>query len=303
MTARQAPPVSRRQFLVLGGGAAAGAVLLGSCGSDEAGTGDSPTTTSTAPSSDLALVQFFGGAPMLVAGTEVRTPFGLADADGLLATDLTPESIAVTILDPDGEPVGEPVEVARYAEGLPRAYYPLRFTVDDPGIYTGRAEIDGVAVEMAIKVDAAEDVTVIQIGAAAPAVTTPTVADAQGVDPICTNDPVCPLHDVTLADALEAGEPIVLLVASPAFCQIAICGPVLDVLLAVTDAHPDVRFLHAEVYVEPSEGLDAQTEIVAELGLTFEPCLVLIGSDGTVVDRLDTIFDEVELTEALARLA
>ncbi len=288
MRPRPSNPVSRRQFL-LGTGAAAGAVLLGACGGDDSGGG-------------LALVQFFGGAPMLVAGREVRAPFGLADADGLLPIDRNPTSLTVTLLGPDNEVVGEPVEVERHAEGLPRAYYPLRFTVDAPGIYAGRTEVGGDAVEMAIKIDAAGDVQVIQVGAAMPAIVTPTTADAQGVDPICTHDPVCPLHDVTVADAIAAGRPTALLVASPAFCQIAICGPVLDVLLGVADDHPDVQLLHAEVYAHPDQALDVKTAAVDELGLTFEPCLVLVGSDGTVVERLDTIFDEVEVGEALTRL-
>lgn len=300
MSPRPLVPVSRRQFL-LGGGAAAGAVLLGACGGEESGGGDGTPTTS-APGG-LALVQFFGGLPMLVAGAEVRAPFGVADADGLLPVDRTPEELTVSILGPDGSTVVEPLEVVRHAEGLPRGYFPLRFTVEEPGIYTGRTEVDGEAVEMAIKVDTADDVTVIQPGAAMPVLATPTPDDARGVDPICTNDPVCPLHDVTVGDALMEGRPIALLVATPAFCQIAICGPVLDVLLNVTNDHPDVRFLHAEVYAHPHQDLDAKAAAVNELGLTFEPCLVLVGSDGQVVERLDTIYDEVELGEALARLA
>ena len=39
-----------------------------------------------------------------------------------------------------------------------------------------------------------------------------------------------------------------------------------------------------------------------ELGLTFEPCLVLVGADGKVVERLDTIFDSAEVSAALAGL-
>jgi len=78
---------------------------------------------------------------------------------------------------------------------------------------------------------------------------------------------------------------------------------VLDVLLDVAADHPDVRFLHAEVYAHPHQDLDTKAPVVDELGLTFEPCLVLVGADGRVVDRLDTIYDRVELTDALARLA
>ena len=43
--------------------------------------------------------------------------------------------------------------------------------------------------------------------------------------------------------------------------------------------------------------------MIDELGLTFEPCLVLVGADGKVVERLDTIFDTAEVSEALASLA
>jgi hypothetical protein len=298
MAPRPPASFSRRGFL-LGSGAAAGAVLLGACSGDESGEA---TTTTASPAGDLSLVQFFGGLPMLVAGAEVRAPFGVADVEDLLPVDRSPASLAVTVLGPDGESIGAPIEVARHAEGLPRAYYPLRFPAGAPGVYTGRTEIDGAALEMAIKVDPAEDVQVIQVGEVLPPVATPTTADARGVEPICTNDPACALHDSTVGEALAAGRPIALLVATPAFCQISICGPVLDVLLAVADRHPDVHLLHAEVYVQPQQSLDAKTPVVDELGLTFEPCLVLVGSDGRVAERLDTIFDEVEVDRALSRL-
>ena len=291
-------PLTRRRFLV-GGGAAVGALVLGACGDDDSVDTGSPTTSARG----LALVQFFGGLPMLAAGGEVRAPFGLADAEGLLPVAQTPERLELDVLDAAGATVAEGLEVARRASGLARPYFPLRFEAGEPGIYTARTDVDGEPLEMAIKVDAASDVSVIQVGAAMPAISTPTLSDPRGVDPICTNDPVCPLHGVTLADALTEGGPVAFLVATPAFCKTAICGPVLDVLLSQEGAHPSVRFLHAEVYEQPDESLDVQTPAVTELGLTFEPCLVLVDADGTVVERLDTIFDESELAEALARVA
>ena len=132
-----------------------------------------------------------------------------------------------------------------------------------------------------------------------PAVETPTTTDARGVTPICTNEPACPLHDVSLTEALAEGAPVALLLATPAFCQIAICGPVLDVLLDVRADHPGVRFLHAEVYAEPAKDLQTYAPIIAPLGLHFEPCLVLVGADGVVVDRIDTIYDRTELQARL----
>lgn len=289
--------LSRRQFLV-GGSAAAGAVLFGACSKGD----DVDTTGTTAATSSLALAQFFGG-PMFVPGRESRFPFGVADQDGLLPIDRTPERLTVQLLDPDGATLGEPLVVDRRAEGLPRAYFPMLATIGKPGIYTARTELDGVGAEMSIKVDAPGDVKVIQPGSVMPAIETPTTADARGVNPICTNDPACPLHDVTVAEALAGGSPIALLVASPAFCQIKICGPVLEVLLDVRAEHPDVRFLHAEVYADPAKDLTTYAPVIDPLGLHFEPCLVLVGADGRVVDRIDTIYDRSELGERLVALA
>jgi len=294
------PAITRRRFLAAGG-VGAGAVLLGACGGDGTGAAGSSTT---ALMGDLALAQFFGG-PVLVAGREARAPFGVSDVDGLLPVERTPMTLLVSILGPDGTEVGAPVEVDRRSTGLPRAYFPLRFTVEDPGFYTARVELDGVAAEMAMKVDATDDVVVIQPGAPLPALATPTVEATAGVDPICTSEPACALHDVSLVDALQEGAPIALLVSTPAFCQVAICGPVLDLLLGQVDAHPEVRFIHAEVYAHPESDPDLQdyAATVTALGLHFEPCLVLAGADGNVAERLDNIFDETELVEALGRLS
>jgi hypothetical protein len=52
---------------------------------------------------------------------------------------------------------------------------------------------------------------------------TPTVADLKGVELLCTRTPnACPLHDVTLKDALAANTPVAFLIATPKFCQTAI---------------------------------------------------------------------------------
>jgi len=292
--------ITRRQLLI-GGSAAAGALLLSAGGDDDDGSdtaATTTTTTTTAVPGGLALAQFFGG-PMFIAGKEARLPFGVADQDGLLATEDTPERLSIQIVGPDGSTVGNPIDVDRFADGLPRAYFPLRVTVDQPGIYTARTEIDGAATEMSFQVDGADDVKVIQPGTAMPALETPTPADARGVNPVCTKEPACPLHDATLAEVLAEGAPVALLVATPAFCQFVICGPVLDVLLEVREDNPDVRFLHAEVYADPAKDLETYAPVVVPLGLHFEPCLVLVGSDGVVVDRVDTIYDRVELQSRL----
>src|SRR5690606_3118733 len=171
VTAPASPRITRRQLLI-GGSAAAGAVLLGACGDD--GEDGSDTTATTDPNGgggELSLAQFFGG-PMFVAGDELRLPFGVADVDGLLPADDTPETLSVDVLGPDGSAVAEGVEVRRHHEGLPRAYFPLRVTVEASGIYTARTEVGGSATEMSFQVLEAEDVKVIRPGTPMPAVDT-----------------------------------------------------------------------------------------------------------------------------------
>lgn len=240
---------------------------------------------------------------MFVAGRELRAPFGVADADGLLPADRTPAELEVQLVGPDGTDLGAPIRVQRHAEGLPRAYFPLLATVERAGIYSARTTIHDVPAEMQFQVNNAADVKVIQIGQALPHLETPTTSDAHGVTPICTRDPICPLHDMTVAQALDAKKPVALLVASPAFCQIAICGPVLEVLLGVRNEHPAVQFIHAEVYADPAKDLNTYAPAIGPLGLHFEPCLVLADTDGNVVDRVDTIYDRTELGDRLSKLA
>ena len=302
MVPRPAPRLTRRHFLAAAGATGA-ALALGACGGgddeDEPAAGSSSTA---AERRELQLAQYFGG-PLFAAGAPLRAPFGLADSEGLLPVEDTPEEIDVEVLTPDGQRVAGPLTVRRHADGLERAYFPLALTIDEPGSYLVRAELAEVGSEMAFEVSDPAALAVVRPGQALPSLDTPTTADARGVTPICTADEICPLHEVTAAQALTEGRPLALLVATPAFCQVTICGPVLDILLDVLPDHPAVRGVHAEVYTNPEVSLTEYAPTVRALGLHLEPCLVLVGSDGTVVERFDAIYDRVELDEALARLS
>ena len=179
------PAVSRRRFLASAGGAAAGLVLLGACGDDD----DAEPSGTTAAANDLVLAAYMAG-PFHAAGIESRLVFGLADTQGLLTYEDTPEQLELAILGPDGLPAADPVTVQRHGEGLPRAYFPLRATLDEPGIYTLRAELEGqAAAELAFEVKDPAQITVVKPGDQMPPSQTPTTADARGVTPICTAEP------------------------------------------------------------------------------------------------------------------
>jgi hypothetical protein len=299
------PPssTSRRTFLVTAGAIGAGFVLA-ACGGDDSGASSLPSVDSSSGSSDpnrpdRVLVRFSVDG-ILAVGRPQRTAVGLADADGLLLTD-TPTQLTFQVVTTDGKIVGSPLTVARHAEGLPRPYYPVVTEIPEAGTYGLVTTVDGIDVHTAFSILEPDKVPIPQPGDQMIPVATPTTSDAHGVNPICTREPECDLHQVTLTDALGEGKPVAFLIATPAYCQTAACGPVLDVLLGQESEFGDrLQMVHAEVFTDSS--LASTTQAVQDYRLSFEPVLYLSDADGVIQARLDSIFDETELRSALNAL-
>ena len=303
--------LSRRGFLA--GVAAAG--LLAACGDDDT---DMASTDTTGGNGDgdaaagivggLSALRYYG--PYYRAGQAARVPFGLADDEGPLPEELMPEELSLSVRDPNTDEVATGLTAQLYTEGLPRPYYAFEFTPETAGFYDIVLDTDAGEVITQVQIVEADDAIVSAMvgpGDPLPQLMTPTVDDARGVTPICTREPVCDLHDRTAAEVLGAGEPMVLLVATPAFCQTVICGPVLDVLLGVLPDVPGVTAVHAEVFTDPENNPTPPTAadyapVIGELGLAFEPVLYTVGADGVVRERLDYIFGEAEIRRALEDL-
>jgi hypothetical protein len=291
------PSFDRRTLLL---GAASAAFLVACGGSDDTGAPATTTasTGSTGPAARFSLVSLFDPNQLLVTGSPQRAPLALGDGQGVLVHD-PPASIDFE-LSLDGAPVGDPITVPSHAEGLPRAYFPLGFTPTGAGLYTATTTIDGESLETTFTVSDPSAVPVPGAGDPMPSVDTPTTADGHGVDPICTREPPCPLHEVSLKDGLGEGRPIAFLISTPKYCQVAICGPVLDVLLSRQTAYPGVRMIHAEVWTDDTTSTLAPA--VQAFSITYEPVLFLADSAGRIQSRLDSIYDSTELDVALADL-
>lgn len=296
-----APGVSRRT--VLAGGAAL--AFLTACGGDDGGSADggtsAPDTTGATAAGPGVLLVLLPQQGVLTADGEQRVPLAFADAEGVPVREgLEPRDLQIRA--DTGEPTVVTVEPHR--DGVPTPYYPLRFTPAAPGIH--EITVVGEDGYNAVTLDISQDALIPLVGQPLPSVATPTTADARGVDPICTRTPACDLHAVSLAEVLGTG-PVALSIATPEFCQTAICGPVLDLLIEALPDYPTITGVHAEVYADP-RGNDDPTAgglspITDEFALTFEPTLYLVDATGTIVTRLDSVYDRVELREALDRIA
>jgi hypothetical protein len=287
-----------RRSVLLGG---AGALLLAACGGGDDDSGESSDDRSTTTTAGgLAIARVF--YPRQPAGKPLRLPLALASADGaILAAEHTPSSIEVTWY-ADGSEPGTPVTIERRAEGIPTPYFPLTVTFDAPGTYRIDIDADGERAATTVDVLPPEQTPAVPgPGDALLSLVTPTTGDARGVDPICTRDPDCPFHTESLDAALASPKAIALIVSTPAFCQTAICGPVLDLLVDRAEQHAEVlSIVHAEVYTD--ETAKTTTETVQAYGMTYEPALFLAAADGTINARLDYTFDGSELDEVLSRL-
>jgi hypothetical protein len=279
----------------------------GATGSDGGSAGDGGSTAGIV--GGLSAVRFFG--PYYRATHPARVPFGLSDDEGLLSADLAPGELGVTVRGPDGEEAASGLTASLYDDGLPRPYYAFEFVPQAAGFYDVVIDAgDGGEVVTQVQIVEEDDPAasaIVAPGDPLPELQTPTVDDARGVTPLCTREPACDLHARTAAEIVAAGEPMALLVATPAFCQTVICGPVLDVLLGVLPDVPGVTGVHAEVFADPENNSVPPTEedyapVVGQLGLAFEPVLYTIGSDGVVRDRLDYIFGEAEIRRVLEDL-
>jgi hypothetical protein len=292
-----APPVGRRAFVV-GSAAMLAAAACGKKGKEA----DRPTITtpsSTTPADAINLL--VASSPILAGAPDERVALIVLQGQDAVAADVKVEVLFGQV---QGQSVGAtigPFTAERHADGLPRPYHLVRATFPVPGNYAIQATVgDKKGLAALEAADPATD-KAPKVGEAMVSVPTPTPSEHRGVEPICTHQPVCPLHDVSLDAALREGKPLAVLFGTPKFCKTNTCGPVLDVMLDVMGPFAaKVRFLHVEIFTD--EKADTTTPAVDAYNLQGEPFLFLAGADGKVKGRIPGPYDKAELTQALTAL-
>jgi hypothetical protein len=141
-----------------------------------------------------------------------------------------------------------------------------------------------------------------RVGQKAPLIHTPTPADVGGdLSKITTRVPPDTQNRVDYADAYGK-EPIVLLFATPQFCQSRVCGPVVDVAEQVKELYGDkAAFIHMEIYKDndPNKGVRPQ---VRAFHLPSEPWLFAIDRRGRIEAEIEGAFGVEEMTRVVKGL-
>jgi hypothetical protein len=188
------------------------------------------------------------------------------------------------------------------ASGEPLAIYVTHLRADAPGTYWVLAKPNGTKVSGLGNIVVRKHSYAKAVGERAPRSKTPTLASTHGrLAQLSTSTrPDRSLYTTSVAAALAAHEPFVVVFATPRFCASRTCGPVVDVVSHVRKqfAGSPVRFIHAEVY-ENNNPAKGYNRWLREWGLQSEPWVFLVGRDGKIKASFEGSFSPRELRAAV----
>jgi hypothetical protein len=289
----------------------------------------------TAPTGDLPTADR-SGLQAVVVSTSIWTGdasivVALSEAD---ASPISDASLAVSgrftapassgMVDPvrvDGRivhPPGGSRDLVRLDATLPVAgRWTLEVTITKPGDSASPTERRAVT-----SLTVRDPGSVPMRGDRAPATVTPTLASVGGEVALLTSDshPLSALYELSVADALAAGSPFMLVLDSAGFKESAACGGALAIVHGLADAGPAVPVIHAEPFrtravggrltLDPPDGPATLAEWSVDWGLDDPafgtgsiPWVFVVNRDGVVRAAFQGVMGSEEVALALADVA
>jgi hypothetical protein len=254
----------------------------------------------------------------VVSGGAVDLAFAFL-GDGGGEPEPGPTATAEYVPVPGTEPGATEPSVEPGARGI---YEAENVVFDAPGVWevTVSAQIEGVAQQLRTSFAVAEDSGIPAPGDRAIETETLTL-DSKGVpnsaiDSLAVDDAPIPdreLHEWSIADAIEAARPALVLFGTPAYCTSNFCGPEVEELQRLAEEYPDrAVYIHVEIWKQYDP---PQVQVINEGAAEWllrkepdgdpfmtEPWLFLIGADGRIVDRWGSMFDRDDVAAALQAL-
>lgn len=272
---------------------------LVACGSEPAAT---PTAEAPVQIEGPSSLQTFVVTNDFAVG-QPRVPFVLYDGPTTVATA---QSVNIQVFDLSQ---GDPVEVWQGAatgyNDYAVPYWVVRPPITAAGNWGFGATVtlaDGAVTTTQFVITVMEQSQLPQVGTRPPASQNRTLATEPDINKLTSGqNPNPALYQMTVAEALDSGKPTVVTFATPAFCQTAICAPVVSSVEAVYEQIGDqVNFIHLEIYKE-FEPLTEADE-VAEWHLPSEPWMFVLDSEGKVSAVLGGPVSPQELRDELGKV-
>ena len=302
---------------------AAFAMLMVACSQDSesATSSSSVSSESAAPPEEIPLIkgpvsedglQAIFATPDISTGKH-RIAFALTSQTGLVKAP----SVAVqSFYEPDGESLDDPVQTAlALFHPFPlveRGLYVTKLNFERPGGWTIRATVlgdDGLPKKATLSFDVPDETHAPPVGEPVIPSRSKTVRDVDTLSQLTTGSMQDEdLYQVSIADAVESGLPTVIVMASPAFCTNAVCGPQVEVLRDLKDEFAgQANFVHVDYYDNPDEiqgdlGRAVLSPVAREWNIPSTEWSFVIDRDGVISGRFEGFTPLEELRQALKRV-
>ena len=208
--------------------------------------------------------------PRSVAATGNEDPDGVMAILATTLLDVGPQRLAFLLTTPKGlikdadvsvtavyladDAAGEPQETEfhLWPYGV-RGAYTTGVEFDRPGQWRLDIDVDGAQTQVTLEIGEHSLLPALgEIGPLSKNKTLDTVGSIEKLTTDYTPDP--DLYRVTIEEAGASPLPTVVVFASPAFCTSPTCGPQVDTVSELKDAHQgEANFIHVEIYDNPDE--------------------------------------------------
>lgn len=288
---------------VLTGLLVAAVVAIGGCASSDPRQDEVPTSKG-APTPGQEVFPVMASSEIVVGTNRLQI--------GLIDTNDAPVRSPKTTLDVDflGPADEEPSSSASMSflwtikpvQGL----WVGEATFDRAGQWEAIIDVEGDGYDTTVRTtfEVRKEGTTPEIGEKAPPVDTATISDVDDLSEITTDsDPNERFYELSIADAVKAGRPAVIVFATPKFCTSQVCGPTLSIVKDVAKNFPGVNFVHVEPYDldKVPEKLEPVTAVTA-WGLPSEPWVFVTDGRGRVAAKYEGSVAATELAEELRSL-
>ncbi len=280
------------------------------------GSGARETLTRTPVAAETPQPAAGGNLRLLLASSDIavgrnRVAFGLVDDEAGPLRNAGDVQVSTFFLTNEGRegPIERVGAVFRKWPSGAGGVYTTNLNFDRPGnwgIGVAVTQAEGPARTGSARVSVLEASRTPALGALAPRSRSKTSRDVTGLEQLTTDaQPDRALYEMTIAEALDSGIPLVVTFATPAYCTTATCGPQLEVIKeSKSRHHGKANYIHVEVYDNPQ---DIQGDLsnaklsptLVEWGLPSDPWTFVIDAEGLVFAKFEGFATPEELEEAV----
>ena len=193
-----------------------------------------------------------------------------------------------------------------------RGFYTTHLTFDRPGRWGLDISVrdpDGIERQAQLFFEVEEVASAVAVGAPAVPSRSKTINDVERLEELTTGSLQDPdLYQVNIADAVGSGLPTVIVMASPAFCTNAVCGPQVEVLQELKNKYKgQANFVHVDIYDNPQEiqgdlTVARVSPTALEWGLPSTEWTFVVDRRGLVSHRFEAFATLDELEQALLQV-